>query len=557
MTKLAAILGWCEARPRRALCLLALLFFLPGFFTFPPLDRDESRFAQATKQMVETGDFVEIRFQDRARNKKPVGIYWLQALPASLLSGPEHNRIWAYRLPSLTAAILAVLLTHAIGAALFDPRTGLIAGALLASSTLLVVESGIAKTDAALLAATLLAMWSLAEAFKSRGQALPPLVAYSFWLGLGAGLLIKGPVILMTLGLTALVLAVWERSAAWALNLRPLSGILITLAMTLPWFIAIYFATDGAFYGEALGKDFGDKIASGQESHGAPPGLYLALVWLTFWPASLLLIPAFLWGLRARADQGVRFLIAWILPSWIVIELIPTKLPHYALPLYPALALLIAAALMAALKQSDAKDFFTGWAAKAGLALWVLPAGLLVSAIAILPIYYGGGYSMALGISSALGGILILSTLVFHLRGEFLRATAAASLTGLFVFFFLFEASMAQLDALKLSPNLQARLAQSDLGFEDSETGILGYSEPSFVFLNGTQTHLLANAGVLPFLAGGGKVLIVDQRQEESLRETLAASSWQLTPVDIIRGQNYSKGRDMVLTIYTVSAEPS
>lgn len=557
MRKLAAILGWCEARPHRALALLALLFFLPGFFTLPPLDRDESRFAQATKQMVETGDLVEIRFQDRARNKKPVGIYWLQALPATLLSGPDHNHIWAYRLPSLAAAILAVLLTHAIGSTLFDPRTGLIAGALLTSSTLLVVESGIAKTDAALLAATLLAMWSLARAFKARSQVLPPLIAYSFWLGLGAGLLIKGPVILMTLGLTALVLTVWERSATWTLNLRPVSGICITLAMTLPWFIAIYFATDGAFYGEALGKDFGGKIASGQESHGAPPGLYLALVWLTFWPASLLLIPAVLWAIRARTDAGVRFLIAWTLPTWAVIELIPTKLPHYALPLYPALALLIAAALVAALKQADIKQLFTGWAAKAGLALWVLPAGLLVSAIAILPIYYGSGYSMALGISSALGGMLILSTLVFHWRGEFLRATAAASLTGLFVFFFLFEASMAQLDALKLSPNLQARLAQSDLGFKDSETGILGYSEPSFVFLNGTGTHLLALDGALNFLEGGGKILIVDQRQEEGLRQALAASPWRLTPVDIIRGQNYSKGRDMVLTIYTVSAEPS
>ena len=53
--------------------------FLPGFFNIPPIDRDEARFAQATKQMVETGDFVDIRFQDDVRYKKPVGIYWLQA----------------------------------------------------------------------------------------------------------------------------------------------------------------------------------------------------------------------------------------------------------------------------------------------------------------------------------------------------------------------------------------------------------------------------------------------------------------------------------------------
>jgi 4-amino-4-deoxy-L-arabinose transferase-like glycosyltransferase len=535
------------------------VFFLPGFFTLPPLDRDEARFAQATKQMVETGELIEIRFQDGARNKKPVGIYWLQALPASLLSGPEHNRIWAYRLPSLVAGILAVLLTHAIGAALFDRRTGLVAGALLASSTLLVVEAGIAKTDAALLTATLLSLWALARAWMARthSEPLPKRVSASFWIGIGAGLLLKGPVIVMSLGLPLVVLALWQGSAAWLRKLRPLSGSLMTMAIALPWFIAIYFATDGAFYAEALGKDFGGKITSGQESHGAPPGLYLVLVWLTFWPASLLLIPAVLWGISERANESVRFVIAWALPSWIVIELIPTKLPHYALPLYPALALIIAAALMTALTKREAKDLFKSWAARLGLLLWVLPATLLVSAISILPIYFGTGYSVALGISSGLGMALILSTTIFHLRGEVLRATLTASLTGLFVFAFLFEAAMAQMDDLRLSPRLHERLGQSDIPQGAVFTGIFGYSEPSFVFLHGTKTRLLAGKSVLPFLEGGGKVLIVDQAREEALETLLEGTLWRLKPVDVVRGQNYSKGRDMVLTIYTVSRASS
>ena len=56
------------AHPRIVLVVLSLLMFLPGLATIPPLDRDESRFTQATKQMIETGDFIEIRFQDDARN---------------------------------------------------------------------------------------------------------------------------------------------------------------------------------------------------------------------------------------------------------------------------------------------------------------------------------------------------------------------------------------------------------------------------------------------------------------------------------------------------------
>ena len=68
-----------HARAAVVLVVVTLLSFLPGFFAIPPTDRDESRFAQATKQMIETGDFIDIRFQDSTRYKKPVGIYWLQA----------------------------------------------------------------------------------------------------------------------------------------------------------------------------------------------------------------------------------------------------------------------------------------------------------------------------------------------------------------------------------------------------------------------------------------------------------------------------------------------
>lgn len=557
-TSVAAAFAWCERAPRRALALVCLLFFMPGFFTLPPLDRDESRFVQATKQMIETGDFVEIRFQDEARNKKPVGIYWLQALPASVLSGPDHNRIWAYRLPSLLAGLVAVLLTHAIGSALFNRRTGLIAGALLASSTLLVVESGIAKTDAALLAATLLAMWSLSTLYLAHGRgdeaSLPRIVAWSFWIGLGTGLLIKGPVILLIPGLTVLTLAVWDRSLAWTRGLRPLSGIAITLAITLPWFIAIYFATDGAFFTEALGKDFGGKIASGQESHGAPPGTYLALVWLTFWPASLLLIPGALWAFGERRSAPVRFLIAWALPTWVVMELIPTKLPHYPLPLYPALALVTAGGLIAALTNRQTKQIFTSLAGKIGLLVWLLPAGLFVAAISLLPIYYGEGFDLILAMSSVIGLALVIGTAVFHWRGELLRATLAASLTGLFVFVFLFEASMAKLDALKLSPRLYQQLEADGFG-EDDRVGIIGYSEPSFVFLNGTRTHLLRAETIEAFLTSGGSVLIVDVRYEEAVREALAASPFRLTPQSKVDGLNYSKGRDMSLTLYSVSRQ--
>src|SRR5262249_43999716 len=105
-----------HARAVAMLALVSLLAFLPGFFQIPPVDRDEARFAQATKQMIESGDYVDIRFQDETRYKKPVGIYWLQAAvvtTAEALGVPNaRTTIALYRIPSLLGAIGAVLLTY-------------------------------------------------------------------------------------------------------------------------------------------------------------------------------------------------------------------------------------------------------------------------------------------------------------------------------------------------------------------------------------------------------------------------------------------------------------
>src|SRR5713226_9138475 len=110
-------------RPYALLAGLCLLLYLPGIAAIPPLDRDEARFAQATRQMVETGDFLRIRFQDEARNKKPAGIYWLQAVAVGAFSTPNATAIWPYRLPSLLGAMAAVLTLFVFGAALFRDRT--------------------------------------------------------------------------------------------------------------------------------------------------------------------------------------------------------------------------------------------------------------------------------------------------------------------------------------------------------------------------------------------------------------------------------------------------
>ncbi len=145
--------------------------------------------------------------------------------------------------------------------------------------------------------------------------------------------------------MTALTLSILDRSARWLGALRPLAGIVWMLLLVMPWFVAIVAKSGTAFFTDAVGHDMLAKVASGQEAHGAPPGYYLLLFFLTFWPGAVLAGPAVPMVWRARREPGAQFLLAWLVPSWIVFEAAMTKLPHYVLPLYPAIAILIAGIL--------------------------------------------------------------------------------------------------------------------------------------------------------------------------------------------------------------------
>src|SRR5215475_10706146 len=171
-SRLVRVIDTVTASHLRAIVFLLVccaLLLLPGFFTIPPIDRDEARFAQATKQMVETGDFVDIRFQDDVRYKKPVGIYWMQAAAVETASAlglaRPQARIWIYRIPSLIGAIGAVLLTYWTALAFVTRRGAILAALIMCSCILLGVEARLAKTDAMLELTVIAAMGAMARVY--------------------------------------------------------------------------------------------------------------------------------------------------------------------------------------------------------------------------------------------------------------------------------------------------------------------------------------------------------------------------------------------------------
>ena len=322
------------------LVIFASLLVLIGHATINVIDRDEARFAQASKQMVETADIITVKFQDELRAKKPIGIYWLQAASAALL-GPEN--ISSYRLPSLIGYIISLVLCYLFVRNLWpDSRhlQQLVSSSLLASCFVILAEAHIAKTDSILLSLIMAQQFSLWLFYKNRHLANNRSGRGWFWVLMAFAVLVKGPIAPFLALTTLLGLVIIEREWRWIRQLRFVSGLFVGAVICLPWVLAVSIATDGSFIAQAVTKDLMPKLFSGQETHGAPPGTYLLTILLLMFPVSIFLGSFSRTNAQFWRSDSAKFCFVWFVGYWFVIELIPTKLPHYILPILPALVML-------------------------------------------------------------------------------------------------------------------------------------------------------------------------------------------------------------------------
>ena len=538
-------------RPRLALTLFCLILWAPGVASLPPLDRDESRFAQSSKQMLETGDLIDIRFGPMPRYKKPVGIYWMQAATTAVAGLGERSQIWTYRLPSLIGAVTAVWLAFWCARAIVTAEAAFAAAALLAATLLLAAEATLATTDAVLLACVLAFQGMLLRAWLAAKAGAPRLgrgLTLAGWAALGLGILVKGPAMLAVPAVTIIGLSAWQRDAGWLRATRPFGGIPIALAIAAPWLVAIALKTHGQFYAESLGRDFGNKLMGGQESHGAPPGYFLALLPVTIWPAVLLVLPGLAAAIRAHKEPAMRFLLVWA-AAWVVFELVPTKLPHYVLPVYPALAIMAAAWAFQPKADAPVWERIVIFAAPV---LFLLVAAGLAAAPIVLPPRYGDGMMWwLLGPVVAFAG-LSLAAVIAYLRGTRPAAALLAAAAPLTLYPFLTAWVGPHLGQLWVSPRAAAAeraLTRPD----DPPPALAGYVEPSLVFLLGTETLQTNGRGAAEAGAAQGGLALVEDREGGAFKARLAELDADATEVGAVDGFNYSRGRKVHIRIYRVA----
>jgi 4-amino-4-deoxy-L-arabinose transferase-like glycosyltransferase len=370
------------------------------------------------------------------------------------------------------------------------------------------------------------------------------------WAALAAGILVKGPVVPAVAVATTLALSVWDRNWRWLKLLKPLWGIPLTLALVAPWAIAILVTSHGEFYQQSIGQDFAAKLAGGQETHGAWPGYYLALLTISFWPAILFLAPGLGAAIVGRSSPAIRFLLAWCGASWVMFEIVPTKLPHYVLPLYPALAI-ISAAWVLAPRDPAAPRWLKALLYLAALQ-FVVGLAALVGGVIELPRLYGSGAPWWLVAVAGLGGMLGLGSAVAQLRRGPIAAAGLALVTVLVIYPALSLGTAPRLTQLWVSQRAAALVAKYTRA-GDPPPALAGYTEPSMVFYLGEDTRLTDGSGAAETGAGQGGLVLVEDSEQLAFLDHLAELEANATKLDEVSGYNYSRGKPVHVTVYRVT----
>jgi 4-amino-4-deoxy-L-arabinose transferase-like glycosyltransferase len=338
------MIGFSDKALFAGLLLLAgtLCFFrlgTPGLF-----DADEPAYAQAAREMQETGDWITPHFNGQPRFDKPILFYWLITLTYRVFGVTE----FAVRLWSALAAVVLVLVIARAARRWFGPPADLLAGLAFMTNLLTALLARAAVTDMVLTLFVTLAILAGVEALS--GSPHGRRWAVWGWAAMGLAVLVKGPVGLvipgMALGGALLVLRELRRGL---IRLFPWQGLALFAAITFPWYVLALAANGWAFVEGFVIKHHMTRYTGVISSHAGPLWFYLPVALVGFFPWSGFL-PRALWQAGAVArrreagERADRLLVAcacWAIGVFVFFSFARTKLPSYLFPAFPAMALLV------------------------------------------------------------------------------------------------------------------------------------------------------------------------------------------------------------------------
>ncbi len=321
-----------------ALLLLGGLFLFWGLGNGKLWDRDETTYAEVVREMMQTGDWVVPMYGGELLAHKPVLPYWAMIVGGWLFGMSEFGM----RFFSAISGLACVLVVFALGRRMYGPKTGFLAGLILLSSLFFLVVCRSALMDAHLTLFVTCALWGFWEALRNPDDSL----LWMLFCGAATGLavLAKGPLGLLIVGMAGFFTLAGARKFHLVPKLHPLPALTIFLLVASSWYVAITWKTGWDFLRDFIIRENLEKVFRPTLGHGGPIWYYLPVLLLAFLPWSMFL-PWALGSIWKREWKEKAFLLSWTVAPFVFFSLLSTKLPHYILPIFPALALITARAL--------------------------------------------------------------------------------------------------------------------------------------------------------------------------------------------------------------------
>lgn len=559
----------------RVACLLpgvlALGVLLPGTFGVSLVDRDEGWYAQVSREMLESGDWLMPRYLGEPWLAKPPLLYWCVAASFRVLGLHE----WAGRLVSVLAMVGVVCLVVMLTREMYDRRVAVFAGVTFITAGLPAVVGKMLLTDGLLLlgimAATVL-LWRIAV----RGPTV--LRAVRFWAAVGLAILTKGPAVVLFVAALGVGLLVYTRTAGgggaevrssenlaaqgrgqatrpgqgtrWVVS--PVLWLTLPVAVVIaaPWYVYVAQRAGGTLVSQFFGYEIVSRIIGTPHGHGGPPGYHL-LVGLAGWLPWTVLVPgAVIEAWRGRRDDRVAgLMLVWAGLPWLVLELIHSKLPHYVLPCYVPLAILLGR------MWANGLDGETTRFQRFVLGVWAaVPLLLGVMAVAAGVVWRAETWSAAPAAAGVplLAGFAVVGWLVWRAR---LRAAWVAAVGTAWLFHVVLGLGvLPALEPYRLSRLVAARV--NAVSEPTTEVLACGYDEPSLFFYLERPARVMRVETLPEALRPGPQPRVVIARDESlrqaGLRPASDAGVWLR-----VRGFNYVKGRHEILWIVPVPAAES
>lgn len=510
-------------------------------------DRDEPRYARATVEMIESGNWLVPTLNGKIWFDKPILIYWMMAIPVKLF-GPTEI---ACRFFAALGTSITCLLTFFIGKRLFDARVGLWAEIISATTLLTVAIGSLAIVDGILLPLIVGQMAIMIRWYDSKIRVIDVIVVGVL---MGLGMLAKGPGGIMPA--IAMVPILWFSRKNFSNFIK--AGVWLSIAVIigavifLTWAIPANNASNGLFVKNFIGERVFSWATTSLHGHGGnfflflpyyfPITIFCFFPWVMFLPGAISVLK----GGRMGDRKSQIILTAWGISIFILITLMKTKLPHYALFIWPVFSIATAAVVF-----TD-KDKFTVWDRKwlrGGIWFFVVPAVMLAVGVIVGPWFTQPIPILRIG-GAISGAVLLIITVIsirLQLKEEFVKS-AKVLLVGMFVVAVpILFGLLPGLEQMKITPPLARAIVANTTA--DTAVAACDFSEPSLNFyISRNVKDLDDEDGILKWIKErpGAILIIPENRLAEILKNNGPLPLYEIASKN---GYNYSYGKDWKILV--------